>query len=174
MLAKIAPPPCAPTTPTGVAFDFTTRNRRPPMDPLNALLSLAYAILSKDLTATLLSVGLDPYIGMFHRPRFGRPSLALDLMEEFRPLIADSVVIQLVNNGEVDAGHFVTRGRAVNLTPGGRKKFFMAYERRMGHEIKHPLFGYRIAYRRLLEVQARLFGRALAGELEEYPGFCTR
>lgn len=155
-------------------FDFTTRNRRPPTDPLNALLSLAYSILTKDWTITLLAVGLDPFIGLFHRPRFGRPSLALDLMEEFRPLIADSVVLQLVNNGEVESRHFVTRGNAVNLTADGRKKFFQAYERRMNHEITHPLFGYRISYRRLMEVQARLFGRALTGEIESYPGFCTR
>lgn len=156
------------------AFNFTTRNRRPPTDPVNALLSLAYSILAKDWTATLLAVGLDPFIGLFHRPRFGRPSLALDLMEEFRPLIGDSVVLQLVNNGELESRHFVTRGNAVNLTADGRKKFFHAYERRMNHEITHPLFGYRISYRRLIEVQARLLARALAGEIDGYPGFCTR
>jgi len=158
----------------GAEFDFTTRNRRPPKDPVNALLSLAYSILAKDWTVTLLAVGLDPFIGLYHRPRFGRPSLALDLMEEFRPLIADSVVLQLINNGEMEPRHFAARGNAVSLTADGRKKFFQAYERRMSHEITHPLFGYRIASRRLLETQARLFVRALSGELEAYPGFCTR
>jgi CRISPR-associated protein Cas1 len=155
-------------------FDFEGRNRRPPRDPVNALLSLAYSILAKDFTVTLLSVGLDPYLGFLHRPRFGRAALALDLMEEFRPLIADSVVLQLINNGEVDPDSFVRRGGAVALTDAGRKKFFLAYERRMNHLIRHPVFGYRISYRRILEVQARLLARHLSGELPNYPGFRTR
>lgn len=156
------------------SFDFQGRNRRPPRDPINSLLSLAYSMLAKDWTVTLLAVGLDPFLGFFHRPRFGRPALALDLMEEFRPLIADSVVIQLVNNGEIQDEHFIERGGAVSLTPEGRKKFFLAYERRMSHLITHPVFGYRISYRRVLEVQARLLGRALSGEIAEYPSFRTR
>jgi len=155
-------------------FDFQGRNRRPPRDPINSLLSLAYSILAKDWTVTLLAVGLDPFLGFYHRPRFGRPALALDMMEEFRPLIADSVVIQLVNNGEIQDEHFIERGGAVSLTPEGRKKCFLAYERRMSHLITHPVFGYRISYRRVLEVQARLLGRALAGEIAEYPSFRTR
>jgi CRISPR-associated protein Cas1 len=155
-------------------FDFGSRNRRPPRDPVNALLSFAYSILSKDWMITLLAVGLDPFEGFYHRPRFGRAALALDLMEEFRPLIADSVVVQLINNGEVKRGDFVERAGAVSLTPNGRKKFFLAYERRMNHIVTHPLFGYRISYRRLLEVQARLFGRYLTGEVPTYDGFRTR
>jgi len=155
-------------------FDFNGRNRRPPKDPVNALLSFAYTVLAKDWTVTLLAVGLDPYLGVYHRPRFGRAALALDLMEEFRPLIADSVVLQLINNGEVKPDDFIHRGGAVSLTEAGRKSFFLAYERRMGHLITHPVFGYRISYRRVLEVQARLFARALSGELPNYPGFRTR
>lgn len=156
------------------SFDFNGRNRRPPKDPVNSLLSLAYTVLAKDWTVTLLAVGLDPYLGVFHRPRFGRAALALDLMEEFRPLIADSVVLQLINNGEVKPDDFIHRGGAVTLTEQGRKSFFLAYERRMGHLITHPVFGYRLSYRRVLEVQARLFARALSGELPNYPGFRTR
>lgn len=156
------------------AFSFEQRNRRPPRDPVNALLSLAYSVLAKDWTVALLAVGLDPYIGLFHRPRFGRASLALDLMEEFRPLVGDSVVLQLLNNGEIQEQHFVTRGNAVSLTPEGRKKFFLAYERRMGQLVRHPIFGYRISYRQLLGIQSRLLARALSGELAEYPGFRTR
>ena len=155
-------------------FDFTTRNRRPPKDPVNALLSLAYSVLSRDWMVAVLSVGLDPALGFYHQPRAGRPALALDLMEEFRPLIADSVVIQVLNNGEIQAKDFLRRGDAVALTNGGRKSFFLAYERRMGHEVRHPLFGYEVGYRRLLEVQARLLARHLAGELPTYDGFRTR
>ncbi|MFN0241505.1 MAG: CRISPR-associated endonuclease Cas1 [Planctomycetota bacterium] len=157
-----------------MTFDFESRNRRPPRDPVNSLLSFAYSILSKDWMITLLAVGLDPFEGFYHRPRHGRAALALDLMEEFRPLIADSVVVQLINNGEVKPNDFVSRGGAVGLTPNGRKKFFLAYERRMNHIVTHPLFGYQISYRRLLEVQARLFGRYLVGEVASYDGFRTR
>ena len=155
-------------------FSFQHRNRRPPRDPVNALLSLAYSILAKDWTVALASAGLDPYLGVYHQPRFGRASLALDLMEEFRPLIADSVVLRLVNHAELRPSSFIQRGDAVSLTSDGRKAFFGAYERRMREEVRHPIFGYRVAYRSLLEVQARLFGRALLGEIPTYPGFTTR
>ena len=119
-------------------------------------------------------MGLDPFLGFYHRPRHGRAALALDLMEEFRPLIADSVVLQCVNNGEIAPRDFIRRGSAVSLTDEARKKFFQAYERRMSHLVRHPLFGYRVSYRRLLEVQARLFARHLTGELPTYDGFRTR
>jgi CRISPR-associated protein Cas1 len=155
-------------------FDFELRNRRPPRDPVNALLSLAYSVLARDWTVVLLAVGLDPFLGFYHRPRFGRPALALDLMEEFRPLIADSVVLQVINNGEVQEEDFIKRGDAVALTQDGRRKFFLAYERRMAHLVTHPIFGYRVSYRRLLEVQARLVARFLTGELSAYDGFRTR
>lgn len=155
-------------------FDFETRNRRPPTDPVNALLSFAYALLTRTFTVTLSAVGFDPYRGFYHQPRYGRPALALDLMEPFRPLIAESTVIQAINNAEVQASDFVRSGQAVALKPYGRKRFIAAFERRLGHEITHPLFGYRVTYRRLLEVQARLLGRWLLGEIQEYPQFITR
>lgn len=161
-------------SPDDLPFEFNSRNRRPPRDPINALLSLAYSALAKDWTVVLLSVGLDPFLGFYHRPRHGRAALALDLMEEFRPLIADSVVLQCVNNGEIAPRDFIRRGSAVSLTDEARKKFFQAYERRMSHLVRHPLFGYRVSYRRLLEVQARLFARHLTGELPTYDGFRTR
>jgi CRISP-associated protein Cas1 len=122
----------------------------------------------------LLSVGLDPYLGFFHRPRYGRPALALDLMEEFRPLLADSVVLTVINNGEVRPADFVVSMGSVALTPEGRTRLLQAYERRMSQEITHPTFGYRISYRRVLEVQARLLGRYLMGEIPTYPFFVTR
>jgi len=155
-------------------FDFEGRNRRPPRDPVNALLSLAYAMLAKDLTIALSSVGFDPYLGFYHRPRYGRPALALDLMEEFRPIIADSIVINAINTHVVRPADFVGRGGAVFLADPGRVRFLRAYERRMDELVTHPVFGYRISYRRVLEVQARLLGRFLAGEIPEYPGFLTR
>ncbi len=155
-------------------FDFTTRNRRPPTDPVNALLSFAYSLLARSLTVTLQAVGFDPFRGYYHQPRYGRPALALDLMEPFRPLLADSVVINAINNGEVKASDFIRVAGSVNLTAVGRKAFIAGFERRLSQEIIHPLFGYRIEYRQLLELQARLFGRHLTGELPEFIHFTTR
>ncbi len=155
-------------------FDVDGRNRRPPRDPVNAVLSFVYALLTKELTATLQSVGFDPLLGFFHRPRYGRPSLALDLMEEFRPLIADSTTLMVFNNGEVSTGSFVRRAGAVAMTDAGRKAVIAAYERRLEQEVTHPLFGYRVCYRRILEVQARLLARHVLVELDEYPSFTTR
>lgn len=156
------------------AFDFDKRNRRPPADPVNALLSFAYALLARAWTVTLSSVGFDPYRGFYHQPRYGRPALALDLMEPFRPLVADSSVILAVNNGEIKPTDFTSAGGSVALDADGRKRFIAAFERRLGQETTHPLFGYRLSYRRLLELQARLLGRYLLGELDEYPNFVTR
>jgi CRISPR-associated endonuclease Cas1/CRISPR-associated protein Cas4 len=155
-------------------FDFSTRNRRPPTDPVNALLSFAYALLVRTWTVTVTAVGFDAYRGFYHQPRYGRPALALDLMEPFRPLIADSSVIQAINNGEVRPTDFVSAAGSVALDADGRKRFIAAFERRMEHEVTHPVFGYRVSYRRLLELQARLLGRHLLGELDEYPNFVTR
>ncbi len=155
-------------------FEFTNRNRRPPLDPVNALLSFAYSLLAKDLTITCHSVGLDPFIGFFHQPRFGRPALALDLLEGFRPLVADSVVIGAINTGMVSLEDFIRVGPAVALTPKGRKGFLRAYEQRMDTLVTHPLFGYRVNYRRVLEIQTRLLARVLTGEMQRYVGFETR
>ncbi len=155
-------------------FDFEGRNRRPPRDPVNALLSLGYSLLAKDLTVTCASVGLDPYLGFYHQPRFGRPSLALDLMEPFRPLVVDSAVITAINNRMIVPDHFVSAGDAVALTAEGRKAFFRAYEQRMDQLVTHPLFDYRVSYRRMLEIQTRLLARCLTGEIWDYPVFVTR
>jgi CRISPR-associated protein Cas1 len=155
-------------------FDFSGRNRRPPRDAVNALLSLAYSLLAKDLTIACYAVGFDPYMGYYHQLRFGRPALALDLMEPFRPLIADSAVLSAINTRMVTSSDFVQAGPAVALTPAGRKGFFRAYELRMDTLVTHPLFEYRVSYRRLLEIQARLLARVLEGEIPEYPVFVTR
>lgn len=160
--------------PDSFSFDFEGRNRRPPRDPVNALLSLAYSLLTKDFTIACYAVGLDPYMGFYHQPRFGRPALALDLMEPFRPLVADSAVLSAINTKMVTPSDFVQAGPAVALTPAGRKALFRAYELRMDSLVTHPLFGYRVSYRRLLEIQARLLARVLDGEIAEYPVFLTR
>ena len=155
-------------------FDFTARNRRPPRDPVNALLSLAYSLLVKDLTVTCYALGFDPYWGFYHQPRFGRPALALDLMEPFRALIADSAVLSAINTRMVTQADFVQSGSSLSLKFTGRKGFFRAYELRMDTLVTHPMFDYRVSYRRVLEIQARLLGRFLNGEIDDYPVFVTR
>lgn len=155
-------------------FDLEGRNRRPPRDPVNALLSFCYALLSKELHLALRTVGLDPLLGFYHQPHFGRPSLALDLMEEFRPVLADSVVIGALNTRVVQPEDFIRAAGAVSLAPPARKRLIMAFERRMDQLVTHPVFDYRISYRRVLEVQARLLSRVLLGELTRYPEFRIR
>ena len=156
------------------AFDFAHRNRRPPRDPINALLSFSYSLLAKDLTIVCHAIGFDPFIGFYHQPRFGRPALALDLMEGFRPLIADSAVLTAVNTRMVTASDFQRVGDATAMTAAGRKAFIRAYEQRMDTLVTHPVFGYRVSYRRVLEIQARLLARVVTGELAHYTGFETR
>lgn len=154
--------------------DADGRNRRPPTDPANAVLSFLYSLLTKELQVAVQSVGFDPMLGVFHRPRYGRPSLALDLAEEFRPLVADSATLMLFNNGELSEASFLCRAGAVALTDAGRRSVITAFERRLAQEVTHPIFGYRIEYRRVLEVQARLLARAVTGEIDHYPAFTTR
>jgi CRISP-associated protein Cas1 len=155
-------------------FDFEGRNRRPPRDPVNALLSLGYSMLAKELTGVIHAVGLDPFLGFLHQPRYGRPALALDLMEEFRPLIADSVAISLINRGEVGPDDFVNAASGTFLKDAGRRAFWEGYFRRMDTEVSHPEFGYKMSYRRMLEVQARQLWRFLRGEAAGYHAFTTR
>lgn len=155
-------------------FAWEGRNRRPPKDPINAVLSFAYALLTRELSVVLGGVGLDPMLGFYHQPRFGRPALALDLMEEFRPLLADSTVLAALNNGVIRATDFIHSVGGVAIKPNARKDLILAYERRMDQLVTHPLFGYRISYRRVLEVQARLLSRVLLGEIQRYPPFRTR
>lgn len=155
-------------------FEMGGRNRRPPTDPINAMLSFGYAMLTRSFVTALTAVGFDVYRGFFHQPRYGRPALALDMMEPFRPLIVDSTVITVVNNGEIRSTDFLHTAIGVNLTDSGRRRFLATFERRMQSEVTHPIFGYRVDYRRLLEVQARLLGRFLQREIPRYPNFTTR
>jgi len=155
-------------------FSFEKRTRRPPADPVNALLSMGYALLMRTWLNVLSAVGFDAYLGFYHKPRFGRPALALDMMEPFRAILSDSAVIQAINNGEVKADGFVALGGAVNLKPHARRAFIATYERRLDQEVTHPVFGYRVPMRRLLEVQARLLARHLGGEIAEFPHYLVR
>jgi CRISPR-associated protein Cas1 len=155
-------------------FDWRGRNRRPPRDPVNALLSLGYSMLAKELTGVCHAVGLDPFLGFMHQPRYGRPALALDLMEEFRPLVADSVAISLVNRGELGPEDFIRSANGTFLNDRGRKVFWEAWFRRLDTEVSHPEFGYKMAYRRMLDVQARQLWRFVRGEAAGYHGFTTR
>jgi CRISP-associated protein Cas1 len=155
-------------------FHFEGRNRRPPTDGVNAVLSFLYACLCREMTVAALSAGLDPYLGFLHQPRYGRPALGLDLAEEFRPLLADSTALSLFNTGELDPEDFIGRAGAVAMKPHAKKVVLGAWERRLQSEVTHPIFGYTLSYRRVLMVQARLLGRAISGEIPQYPAFKTR
>lgn len=155
-------------------FGRQGRVRRPATDPVNAALGFAYALLTKELVVACLAVGLDPYLGMLHADRFGRPSMALDFMEEFRPLIADSVVLQALNTKEVGWKDFRLRGTECSLTQDGRRSLIRAFERRLDSEVRHPLLGYRVSYRRVIDVQVRLAAAMLVGEVDEYVAMGTR
>lgn len=156
------------------AFALEGRNRRPPRDPVNALLSFGYSLLLRDAWSAVAGVGMDPIYGFFHVLRPGRPALALDLMEPFRPLIADSLLLRVVNSREIRESHFVSALGGVYLSDAGRKSFVGAYERRLNEAVTHPLFGYRISYRRVLELEARIIARVLTGELTDIAPLVTR
>lgn len=154
--------------------DFASRNRHPPRDAVNALLSMGYSVLCKELAGICHAVGLDPFLGVMHQPRYGRPALALDIMEEFRPLIADSVVVSLINRGEIGKSDFLFSASGVFMNERGRRAYWEAYSRRIDTEVSHPQFDYKMSYRRMLEVQARQMWRFVRGESSGYIGFTTR
>jgi CRISPR-associated endonuclease Cas1/CRISPR-associated protein Cas4 len=172
--AATSPGPLAGQTVCLWGFDFSRRTRRPPTDAVNALLSFAYAMLTRTWAVTLTAVGFDALRGYYHQPRYGRPALALDMMEPFRPLLADSAVLMAINNGEVGVDDFIRAGGAVNLNERGRRSFIAAFERRLGQEVTHPVFGYSAQYRQIIEIQCRLLGRHLLGEIDRVPSFVTR
>lgn len=155
-------------------YDMKGRNRRPPTDPVNAMLSFGYAVLVRDAYAALVRVGLDPLVGYLHSPRAGRPGLALDMMEPYRPLVVDSAVLRALNTGEVEPKHFDIYPRQVAMTQAGRKAFLGAYQRRMDELIRHPDFEYSMSYRRVLAVECRLLANVLAGDRAKYRPLRTR
>src|SRR5260221_2099033 len=153
---------------------FKQRMRRPPTDPVNAMLSYGYVILSVQVASAVASVGFDPYIGYLHSSRYGKPALALDLMEEFRPLIVDSVVLSLLNNRQLEQKAFVRELNSYRLVDAAKRLFLQKFEERMQEVITHPVFEYKTPYRRCIELQARLLSKYLMGEISEYTPFVVR
>ncbi|MGF1938427.1 MAG: type I-D CRISPR-associated endonuclease Cas1d [Nostoc sp. ChiQUE02] len=152
-------------------FNFATRNRRPPKDPINSLLSLGYSLLRHDVQGALNIVGFDPYLGYLHTERYGRPSLALDLMEEFRPLIVDAVVLTAINRRMLAPKDFTTEpvSGAVSLTKEGLHIFLRLYQEKKQDKFKHPVMQKQCTYQESLEIQARLLSKYLLGEIDKYP-----
>ncbi len=156
-------------------FRFTSRNRRPPLDPVNCLLGFLYAVLAHDCRSALECVGLDPAVGFLHRDRPGRPGLALDLMEEFRPVLVDRLVMSLVNRGQVNAADFKTaENGAVTLTDAARRSVLVAWQKRKQSTIVHPFIGEKVTLGLVPHLQARLLARHLRGDLDAYPPFIWR
>ncbi|MBN3881000.1 MULTISPECIES: type I-D CRISPR-associated endonuclease Cas1d [unclassified Nostoc] len=152
-------------------FQFEARRRRPPTDPVNALLSFGYSLLRHDVQSALNIVGFDPYLGYLHVERYGRPSLALDLMEEFRPLIVDAVVLSLINKRSLTLTDFTTEplSGAVSLTKEGLHTFLRAYQQKKLSSFKHPVMGNKCTYQESFEIQARLLSKYLMNEIDKYP-----
>jgi len=157
-----------------MGFGFERRSRRPPADATNALLSFAYSLLTADVMAAIQIVGMDPYIGFFHQMKYGKPCLALDLMEEFRPIIADSVVITLINTRQITPADFEQSHGGWYLKSSARKKFYAAYETRKNETLTHPVFKYKLSFRRALELQARLLAKYLTDEIDAYTPLTVR
>jgi len=154
---------------------FEKRTRRPPRDPVNALLSLGYTLLTQNMMTACEIVGLDPYDGFFHADKYGRPALALDLVEEFRGPVVDSVV-QLVINKRIVGPEDFEAGQegGIYLSERGLRKFLVQYTHRLNTEIIHPYYGRRLTYQKVFEVQARLLAQVIQGKLDTYPPFRVR
>jgi CRISP-associated protein Cas1 len=155
-------------------FRFCERTRRPPRDPANSLLSLAYTLLVKEAESALQIAGLDPYVGYLHEIRYGRPSLALDLAEEFRSILADSVVLSLLNNRRITLENFDDTDGYPRLRKEAWPAFLRAWEGRMSERVRHPLLGKSLSYRQTLLAQARVLGKYLMAELKQYEPFTVR
>ncbi len=150
------------------------RNRRPPKDPVNALLSFGYTMLVRDFLTAVHAAGMDPLYGFYHAVVPGRPALALDLMEAFRTLVVDSTVLRAINEGRFSGSDFVRTEGFCTMKPNAKKHWIRAYERRVDEMVTHPVFGYRLSYRRIFSLETRLLGRFFIGEIEEYHPLTTR
>lgn len=153
------------------SFEFKNRNRRPPTDPVNSLLSLGYSLLRHDIQSAINIVGFDPYLGYLHFERYGRPSLALDLMEEFRPIVVDLVVLNAINNEVLLPSDFTNEpiSNVVSLTKESLKIFLRLYEQKKQSKFKHPVMKQQCTYQEAFEIQARLLAKYLMGETDKYP-----
>lgn len=156
-------------------FEFKERSKRPPKDPINALLSFAYTLLANECVAACEGVGLDPQMGFLHVLRPGRPALALDLMEELRPILADRLVLTLINRGQIKPDDFIARpGGGIHLTDNARREFLTAYQKRKQEEVSHTITESKMPLGLLAHVQARLLARHLRGDIPQYPPFIMR
>ncbi|MGB3515947.1 MAG: type I-D CRISPR-associated endonuclease Cas1d [Elainellaceae cyanobacterium] len=157
-------------------FQFRGRNRRPPTDPVNALLSFGYSLLLHDVQSAVNIVGFDPYLGYLHAERYGRPSLALDLMEEFRPLVVDAVVLSAINRRSLLPDDFTREplSGAVLLSDEGRRTFLRLYSQKKQTSFKHPVLKRKCTYQEAFEIQARLLAKYLMGETDQYPPLVLR
>lgn len=153
---------------------FSRRTKRPPTDPINAILSFGYTLLASCVSSAVQSVGLDPFVGYLHSSQFGKPALALDIMEEFRPLIVDSTVLTVVNNRILQQRDFVEDLGSCRLTDSARRQFLHRFEERMSTTILHPVFNYQATYRRCLELQVRVLAKYLMGDVPQYSPFIVR
>jgi CRISPR-associated protein Cas1 len=153
---------------------FRRRVKRPPTDPVNALLSYGYVLLMNKVASAIQLVGMDPFVGYLHSSQYGKPALALDLMEELRPIIVDSVVLTVVNNRILQAGDFEEQMGAYRLSESGRRTFLAKFEERLNTEIRHPTFGYKATYKKCLELQVRLLAKVLTAEVPAYPPLVAR
>jgi CRISPR-associated protein Cas1 len=156
------------------SWQFAGRVKRPPTDPVNALLSYGYALLTTQVSSAVQLVGFDPFVGYLHSSAYGRPALALDLMEEFRPSVVDAVVLKLLNNRMLTHDDFHVELGAYRLKKEPRKLFLTTFEERLNETITHPIFGYKTTYRRCIELQARLIAKYLTREIEAYPPLVMR
>jgi CRISP-associated protein Cas1 len=155
-------------------WGFAGRVKRPPTDRVNALLSFGYTVLTNQIVSLAHAVGLDPGLGVLHQPGFGKPALALDLIEPFRPIVVDSVVITMINTGQIAPGDFTAELGAYRLSDEARKAFLEKLEARLSERVQHPVFGYQTSYRRCIELQARLFAKYAQGEIAQFVPFTVR
>ena len=155
-------------------WTFPGRIKRPPTDPINALLSFGYTVLTNQVVSLIHAVGLDPGLGVLHQPGFGKPALALDLVEGFRSIIVDSVVITLINTGQIGPDDFSNELGAARLSDGARRTFLEKLEARLSEQVQHPFFGYKVSYRRCIELQVRLLSKHAQGEIDGYAPFTVR
>ena len=155
-------------------FDITGRNKRPPKDEINAMLSYGYSLLTRDFSAALAAVGFDYMFGFYHAVVAGRPAFSLDMMEPYRPLVVDSTILRLVNEKQISKEDFVVFDGGVYMSQTAKKKLLTAYERRVDEMITHPKFGYRLSYRRMFMLESKLLAKYLTGELPEYLPLTTR